>query len=154
MIARQNRPFIIITFLLMLSSALTACIEQPKRLSQEQLLDIIWTDLRPSTSSQNRSNWDNTLISLVTGREAVGEFSVVPASQCPGPALPENRPIRATSQYWFVRVAPKTIGPEYTPAAPTMVDEAIVPEPLIQQASYLVDSITGEIIARRLFCER
>ena len=153
MISKPKQHLLIFTLLVMLSSALAACVEQPKRLSQEQLLDIIWTDLRPNTSSQNRSNWDNTQISLVRGREAVGEFSVVPASQCPGPALPENRPIRATSQYWFVKVAPKTIGPEYTPAAPT-ADEFITPEPLIQQASYLVDSITGEITARRLFCER
>jgi hypothetical protein len=136
-----------------LGGLLAACVEQPKRLSQEQLLNIVWADLRPNTSSQNRSNWDNTEISLVNGREAVGEFSVVPASRCPGPALPENRPIRATSKYWFVKVAPKMIGPDFTPAIPT-ADQVIVPEPLIQQASYLVDSITGEIVARRLFCEK
>lgn len=153
MISQLKKPLITFALLVMLTSALAACVEQPKRLSQEQLLNIIWADLRPNTSSQNRSNWDNTQISLVSGREVVSEFSVVPVSRCPGPALPENRPIRATSQYWFVKVAPKTIGPEYTPAVPT-ADEVIVPEPLIQQASYLVDSITGEIVARRLFCER
>ena len=153
MIAGQKKTFIVITFLLMLSSALAACIEQPKRLSQEQLLDIIWTDLRPSTSSQNRSNWDNTLISLVTGREVVREFSVVPISKCPGPALPENGAIRASSNYWFVRVIPRTFSPTNT-AAMQFGDEVIIPEPLIQQASYLVDSTSGEIVARRLFCDK
>lgn len=153
MISRFKKPLFIFALLALLGGALAGCVKQPKRVTQEQLLNIIWADLRPTTSSQDRGNWDNTQISLVTGREVVSEFSVVPVSRCPGPALPENRPIRATSQYWFVKVAPKTIGPEYTPAVPT-TDEPFIPEPLIQQASYLVDSITGEIVARRLFCER
>ena len=139
--------------LFMLGNLLTACIQTPKRMSQEQVLDIVWNDFRPSTSSQNRSNWENAQISLVTGREVVREFSVVPISKCPGPALPENRAIRASSNYWFVRVIPRTFSPTNT-AAMQFGDEVIIPEPLIQQASYLVDSTSGEIVARRLFCDK
>ena len=153
MISASKKLILTIAILLMLSLALAACIQQPKRLTQQQVLDIVWTDFRPNTSSQNRSNWDNVEISLVSGREVVNEFSVVPASKCPGPALPENRAIRASSQYWFVKVAPKQFDPENSPVAPTM-DEVIIPEPLIERASYLVDSTTGQIVARRLFCQK
>jgi hypothetical protein len=153
LISALKKLFFTIAMLLILGGALAACIEQPKRPSQERLLDIVWTDFRPNTSSQNRGNWDNIQISLVSGREVVGEFSAVPASQCPGPALPENRAIRASSQYWFVKVAPKPIILTDSDVAPT-VDEVIVPEALIDGASYLVDSTTGEIVARRFFCER
>jgi len=153
LISTPKKIFFITILLMMVSSALVACVERPKRLSQEQVLDILWDDFRPNTSSQNRSNWDNTEFSLVTGREVVNEFSAVPISRCPGPALPENKAIRASSQYWFIKVAPKDLSLTNSAAAPT-VDELIVPEPLIQQASYLIDSITGEIVARRFFCER
>ena len=153
MICGSKKVILIVTSVLVISMVLTACIEQPKRLSQQQVMDLVWTDFRPNTSSQNRSNWDNVEINLVTGREVVNEFSAVPASRCPGPALPENRVIRASSQYWFVRVAPKVISLTKSDLAPTE-DEVIIPEPLIEQASYLVDSTTGEIVARRFFCER
>lgn len=137
---------------LILSLALAACIEQPKRLSQDQILDLVWTDFRPSTSSQNRSNWDNIEVSLVSGREVVREFSAVPISRCPGPPLPENKAIRASSQYWMVKVMPKPIDLIVSAASPT-VDKVIVPEPLIESASYLVDAATGEIVARRYYCQ-
>jgi hypothetical protein len=153
LIFTSKKLLITATILILFGNSLAACIQAPKRLSQEQVLDIVWTDFRPSTSSQNRSNWDNTQVSLVTGREVVSEFSVVPISKCPGPALPENRAIRASSNYWFVRVAPKTFTPTDT-ATMQLGDEVVIPEPLIQQASYLVDSTSGEIVARRLFCER
>jgi hypothetical protein len=139
--------------LLVLGSGLAACVEQPKRLTQEQVMDIIWEDFRPNTSSQNRSNWENPLLSLVSGREVVNEFSAVPISRCPGPALPENKAIRASSQYWFAKVTPRDFSKGGAASAAT-VDEMIIPEPLIQHASYLVDAITGEIVARRFFCER
>lgn len=139
--------------LAILGGALSACIQEPKRLTQERVLDIVWEDLRPLTSTQNRGNWESTQISLVSGREVVGEFSALPYQQCPGPALPENQPIRAASRYWLVKVAPKDPSQITTASAPTM-DENFVPEPLIQQAYYLVDAINGEIVARRLFCNR
>lgn len=139
--------------LLVLGSLLISCVERPKRLTQEQVLNIIWDDFSPSTSSQDRNNWEHISFSLVNGREVVGEFSTVPNSQCPGPALPENKAIRATSQYWFVKVAPSEISYKNADASPT-VSEHIIPEPLIQQASFLVDAISGEIVARRFFCER
>ena len=153
MISASKKLFLTAAILFIFGNLLTACIQTPKRLSQEQVLDIVWIDFRPSTSSQNRKNWDNTQISLVTGREVVSEFSVVPISKCPGPPLPENQAIRASSNYWFIRVVPKLYTPTNT-AAMQPGDEFIIPEPLIQQASYLVDSTSGEIVARRLFCER
>lgn len=153
MISVSKKLLLTATILITLGSALTACIQKPKRLSTEQVLDIVWTDFRPSTSSQNRSNWETAQISLVSGREVVSEFSVIPISKCPGPALPENRAIRASSNYWFVKVSPKQFTPTDT-ATFQFGDEVIVPEPLIQQASYLIDSTSGEIVARRLFCER
>jgi len=153
LISASQKLFFSAILLLIVSSSLNACIQTPKRLSQEQVLDIVWTDFRPTTSSQNRSNWENAQISLVSGREVVSEFSVIPISKCPGPALPENRAIRASSNYWFVRVVPRSYTPTNT-AAMQLGDEVIIPEPLIQQASYLVDSTSGEIVARRLFCEK
>lgn len=135
------------------SLALAGCIEQPKRLSQDQVLDLVWTDFRPSTSSQNRSNWDNVEVSLVSGREVVREFSAVPISRCPGPPLPENKAIRASSQYWMVKVMPKPIDLKASAASPT-ADKVIVPEPLFESASYLVDATSGEIVARRYFCQK
>jgi hypothetical protein len=153
LISASNKLLLTAIVLLILSSSLSACIQPPKRLSQEQVLDIVWTDFRPNTSSQNRSNWENTQVSLVTGREVVGEFSVIPISKCPGPTLPENRAIRASSNYWFVKVVPRSFTPTDT-ATMQFGDEVIIPEPLIHQASYLVDSTSGDIVARRLFCEK
>lgn len=153
MISVSRKILLSLGVVLLLGGALSACVEQPKRLSQEQVLDIIWTDFRPNTSSQNRSNWDNILFNLVSGREVVNEFSAVPISRCPGPALPENKAIRASSVYWFVKVAPKDFSQTDAALSPT-APQNIVPEPLIKQASYLVDPITGEIVARRFFCER
>lgn len=153
MILKINRIFSIAALLLLTSSLLIGCVERPKRLTQEQVLNIIWKDFSPSTSSQERNNWEHISFDLVNGREAVGEFSTVPISQCPGPALPENKAIRASSQYWFVRIAPREINITLPDTSPT-ANEHIVPEPLIQQASYLVDAITGEIVARRFFCNK
>jgi hypothetical protein len=153
LISVAKKLFLSLSILLLLGGSLAACVDRPKRMSQEQILDILWDDFRPNTSSQNRSNWDNTQLSLVSGREVVNEFSAVPISQCPGPALPENKAIRASSQYWFVKVAPKEFSQTAAASAPT-ADEKIIPEPLIQHASYLIDAITGDIIARRFFCER
>lgn len=153
MISVAKKLFFFTAALAIMGGALSACIQQPKRLTQERVLTIVWEDLRPLTSTQNRSNWESTQISLVSGREVVSEFSALPYQQCPGPALPENQPIRASSRYWLVKVAPLPPSMMSTDGAPTL-EENIVPEPLIQQAYYLVDAISGEIIARRLFCNR
>jgi hypothetical protein len=138
---------------LMLTTLLTACWPVPRRLRQDQVLDITWAELRPSTSSQTRKNWEYVDADRVYGREVVNEFSSLQVSNCPGPQPPENNAIRSSSEYWFVRVVPGRVLDPTPKSAQSSTPDSVEPEPLFLEAQFLIDPFSGEIIARRYVCD-
>jgi hypothetical protein len=141
-----------LTLLICISLALTACLQQPPRLPQEQLLNIVWDALGPHTSTQERTYWEAVQTERVAGRDVVNEFLVVYIGKCPGPTPPENQAIKPSSQYWFVRVAPSQQIVTLTQNATSSAPESFAPEPLIHEALFLIDPSTGQIVARKLVC--
>ncbi len=138
---------------LVLIQALTACLKPPARLSQDEVLNIVWKALGPHTSTQDRNYWEALEASRVTGRDIVNEFLVVYVGQCPGPKPPENQAIKPSSEYWFVKVAPSQKIVTLTQNADSNATESFAPEPIIHQAIFLIDPSTGQIVARKLICK-
>lgn len=131
---------------------LTACFPNSARLGQDKVLDITWEELKPSTSSQYRGNWEMIDVSRVYGREVVSEFSGLMVSNCPGPIPPENGAIRASSEYWFVRVVPRMLLSPTRKSPDSSTPGSIAPEPLFREARLLIDPFNGQVIARKFDC--
>lgn len=131
------------------AALLTGCLPQSQRLRQEQIIDITWEDLQPITSSQERENWEVRRAERVYGRTVVGQFSGLVISNCPGPSMPENRAIRSGSEYWYVWVAPRK---PTEPATAPPANINVTPEPLFSEALFLIDPMSGEIVARKYQC--
>lgn len=145
-----RRYILPITTVLFSLLVLTGCFTHTTRLRQDQVIDITWETLQPSTSSQSRGNWRVKDILRVYGRDVVTEFSALQVSNCPGPNPPENSAIRSSSEYWFVRVEPlEQVGKKPDSTTP----DTIAPEPLIKQAQFLIDPFSGAVVARRYICQ-
>jgi hypothetical protein len=131
---------------------LISCSPQSQRLRQDQIIDITWDSLQPITSSQDRENWQVQDAKRVYGRTVVDQFSGLVISNCPGPSMPENRAIRSGSEYWYIKVAPRnqTNEPTASPQPATVI--AVTPEPLFHEAVFLIDPMSGEIVARKYTC--
>jgi hypothetical protein len=130
-----------------------ACSGQQTRLRQDQVVQIAWNNLAPSTSSQNRDNWVVVESRRVAGREVVEQFANAQLSLCPGPPPPENHAIRAVSEYWFIRTRPAHLAnPDSQSGVVKDNIEAPVPEPLIKEALFLIEPFTGNVIARKIYC--
>lgn len=139
--------------ILIIAALLAGCLPETQRLRQDQIIDITWEDLQPITSSQERENWEVKHAERVYGRTVVSQFSGLSISNCPGPSMPENGAIRSGSEYWFVRVAPARPGTQATASPQPATVIAITPEPLFSEALFLIDPISGDIIARKYTCK-
>jgi hypothetical protein len=138
--------------MIILVTLLAGCGQKNQRLRQDQIIDITWEHLQPITSSQERENWRVVDAARVYGRSVVDQFSGLLISTCPGPSMPENGAIRSGSEYWFVKVAPRNEKEPPTQPVQAAMTEAITPEPLFREALFLIDPISGEVVARRLTC--
>ena len=130
----------------------TSCINQSPRVSYDQAVDFCWEALMPNTTSGDRDNWEVKESRRVIGREVVGEFADARFINCPGPLPPENKAIKASSEYWYIKVAPLL-------AEFTMQAEAISPstpppnpQPQISEVIFLVDIFNGQVVARKFNC--
>jgi hypothetical protein len=137
-----------------LALALSACSAKTDPLSEQQVRDLTWQALEPSTSSHDLSNWEFIEVMQVVGHEVADQFAGEPAPVCwQGPTPPENATIKSDSSYWYVQMRPLSATPrpmpteQFSPTAPPNV-----PEPFLNQADFLVDANTGRIVARKLSC--
>jgi hypothetical protein len=137
-------------FFSILLFSLAACNLRPARLTQSQVIDIAWNALEPNTSSQNRNNWEILQAEKVNGLQVVDQFGDVVYRKCPGPALPENLAIRASSEYWYIKAIPIHLleGNQKIANSP----DGLVPEPILQEATFLIDPFKGQVVARKFFC--
>jgi hypothetical protein len=124
------------------------------QLNEEQVIEIAWQAVEPNTHSHKQTSWEITIVQIVTGREVQDQFTGDPLSYgCPGPTPPDNASIAPGGTYWFVEMQPIPATPQpepesqFSPTAPP-----IIPEPFMKKAQFLIDAITGEVIARKLDC--
>jgi hypothetical protein len=141
-----------ILLIILLTTSLTACLNQSDTLGAQQALDIVWEDLEPHTSSKDRQKWEIGDARQVDGRDVVEEFANTTSAYCPGPPIPDNQPIQLSGEYWYILVLPHPATPmpqegETSPTAPPAI-----PEPFVREAAYLIDIFEGKIVARRLNC--
>ena len=124
-------------------------------LSEGQIIDIVWQALDPNTSSHDRTIWETTGVQAVTGRDVQDLFEgePIPGGCAPGPTPPDNARIALDGSYWYVEMQRRSATPQpvpteyYSPTAPPNV-----PEPFVFQARFLVDAITGQVVARKVYC--
>lgn len=122
-------------------------------LSESQVLDIVWEALEPNTSSHNRSNWQMQKVQFVPGESVTERFKGEPAPGCwSGPEPAENKDISPTKIYWYVLMVPSPATPEPFYGTPSPTAPPLIPEPFLREAHFLVDSKTGEVVARKLIC--
>lgn len=134
-----------------LSVILTACGMPSETIKQQEALEIAWEMLDPNTESHNRDDWEIHQALKIYGKDVVNEFSNGRSSGCPGPALPENLPIKISAEYWYILVVPH---PEvYRRTSEGAEPVPVVPEPRIVQASFLIDQYDGKVVARRITCK-
>jgi hypothetical protein len=134
---------------------LTPALPSPIPLSEQQVIDIVWQALDPNTSSHNRTAWEIIVVQTVTGREVQDQFEgePVPGGCAPGPTPPDNASIAPDGSYWYVEMQRISATPQpqptglFSPTAPPNI-----PEPFVYQAHFLIDAITGQVTARKLFC--
>ena len=142
-------------FLLLLVVVTTqmACSSQKGRMGQQQALEIAWKALDPNTVSHDNESWEISEARKVVGGEVVKEFALPTRENCPGPRLPDNQPIKVSSEYWYIKVLPhpKVFRPQKDTAAANSLP--VVPEPNIKEAIFLIDMYSGEVVARKLTCQ-
>jgi hypothetical protein len=144
-----------ISSLVCLALALTACSVAATPLARPQVIDIVWQALESNTSSHDLSQWQVVEARSVAGREVVKRFAgdPVPGRCAPGPTPPNNSAIVLDASYWYVQLKPRYATP--LPQLPGRVSATApprVPEPVLHEAHFLVDPVTGLIVARKLFC--
>ncbi len=147
------RPHLLLVVLLtVLLPILASCIENPKNISQQEALEIVWQTLEPNTISHNREDWEIHIADRVYGKDVVSEFAAIHRMNCPGPSIPENKPIKITAKYWYIKVLPhpEALRPQKGTSSPDLVP--VVPEPNINEAVFLIDMYSGEVIARKIIC--
>jgi hypothetical protein len=145
--------FFIATLILLVSSSLFGCQVSSTPLRQQEALDIAWETLEPNTVSHNRDYWEIHDARKVYGKDVVKEFTARHPVRCPGPNLPENMPIKISSQYWYIKVAPHPEVRVKTQVANEPKYIQVVPEPDIVDATFLIDIYNGDVIARTLTCQ-
>ena len=133
----------------------TPASSSPIPLSRQQVTDIVWQALDPNTSSHNQAAWEIVGVQTVTGREVQDLFEgePVPGGCAPGPTPHDNATIALDGSYWYVQMKPRFATPRPQPAeqfSPTAPPN--VPEPFVNQAHFLVDAITGQVVAHKLYC--
>lgn len=124
-------------------------------INEQQAIDIAWQALDPNTSSHSLTAWEIVVVKTITGREVQDLFKgePVPGGCAPGPTPPDNASIVPDSSYWYVEMQRRSATPQpppielYSPTAPPNI-----PEPIVYQANFLIDAITGQVTARKLFC--
>lgn len=129
------------------------CIERNSDLGQQEALEIAWDTLKPNTESHNRDDWEIHQAQVIYGQDVISEFMDMRFSNCPGPAIPENKPIKGSSKYWYIKVVPHPEAMRRDKSTDSAELVPVVPEPKIQEASFLVDIYSGEVIARHLVCK-
>jgi len=121
-------------------------------LSENQIRDLAWQYLEPSTSSHTRSHWKYVEVKKVMGSEVAAKFKKEHVSWC-GQDIPveKNRSIKPSGSYWYIHLKPKEATPLPTPTiSPTA--PPYIPEPFISQALFLLDPADGRIVACKLTC--
>jgi hypothetical protein len=129
---------------------LSSCISQTTRLGQDQAVDIAWKTLRPNTTSGKSDNWQVSEARRVAGRDVVNQFTDARFTNCPGPMPPENKAIKASSEYWYIKIVPAPATP--IPQATAAGGPPAVPEPFIQEVLVLIDVFNGQVTARKFTC--
>ena len=148
----MNKLSLVVTLIIVFIATLTACQPRSANLGQQEALNIAWKNLEPNTSSHNRDYWEIHDARKVYGKDIVKEFTSTHPARCQGPEFPENMPIKISSEYWYIKVAPhpevrvkvlETSQPKYV---------QVVPEPNILDATFLIDMYDGEVIAQTMTC--
>jgi hypothetical protein len=145
----------LVTMLTGLIVALSACSTNTFSPGEQQVIDIVWGALEPNTSSHDQAAWEIVDMQTVKGREVrdLFEGEPVPGNCAPGPTPPDNAQIAPVGSFWYVQMRPRFATPQpqpeeqFSPIAPSKV-----PEPFATQAHFLIDSITGKVVARKLQC--
>jgi hypothetical protein len=122
-------------------------------MGQDQAVDIAWDALQPNTTSKNPDNWEVTEARRVTGREIVGEFVDARFTNCPGPLPPENKAIKASSEYWYIRVIPIPVTETPQSKEFSTTNPHQIPEPFINEVLMLIDIFSGQVVARKFSCQ-
>jgi len=131
---------------------LSSCINQSPRMGQDQAVDIAWDALQPNTTSGKPDNWEVKEARRVTGREVVGEFTDARFINCPGPLPPENKAIKASSEYWYIKVSPSPATAEPQGEEIYTTNPPLIPEPFISEVLMLIDVFSGQVVARKFTC--
>ena len=143
---------LILFLLLNVAIIITACNNQTQRIGSQKALEITWKLLEPNTSSHNIDEWKVDEARKVAGGEIVNEFAIPPRENCPGPKPPDNQPIKATSEYWFIKLLPDPEPGQTQDDTNTASPPPIITEPNFKAALFLIDIYSGDVVARKLIC--
>lgn len=149
----MKRTYFLILLTFLSPILMAACIQGGRSLRQQEALEIAWAALKPNTLSQNRDYWEIHEARIVYGKDVVTDFSAIQRMNCPGPMLPENKPIKISTEYWYIKVVPHPEVVRNEEETGSNKKITIVPEPNIQEAYFLIDVYNGGIVARRLVCK-
>lgn len=147
----------LISFILLIGGTLplAACSTGTALPDPQQALDTVWPALEPNTTSHNQAAWEVVEVQSLTGPKAQELFAgePVPGGCAPGLPPPANAPIELDGSYWYIQLKPRYATPQpqpterYSPTAPP-----IIPEPFVEQARFLVDAGTNQVVARKIHC--
>jgi hypothetical protein len=143
----------LLALIIIATCLLPACNKNNHTLGQQDALEIAWKTLDPNTISHNREDWEIHKAQKVYGKDVVNEFASARFVNCPGPEIPENMPIKITSEYWYVKVVPHPEALRAQKGTNSAELVPVVPEPNIKEATFLIDAYDGNVIARKLVCQ-
>jgi hypothetical protein len=121
-------------------------------LSEQQVVDTAWLALEPNTISHDRTAWEIISVQVVIGQKIQNLFEDAQLYCGFGPEPTSNATISPADSYWYVLMKPRSATPlpqptDYSPTAPPWI-----PEPFVDEARFLIDDSTGQIVARNFLC--
>ncbi len=159
----MRKPQILISIILIVlagclpAPSSTPALPSPLPLDEQQVINIVWQAFDPNTSSHDQTAWDIIEVRNVTGQEVQDLFKgdTFHLVCTPGPTPPANASIVPDGSYWYVEILRHPVTPRPMPTelySPTA--RPIIPEPYVYEAHFLVDAITGQVVARKIsiFC--
>ena len=151
--ARQVMLFQLWFIMVALSLTPASCSNRSLQTNEAQAVDAAWKALKPYSNSEDFSNWESVNSKLVRGDEAANLFEGETAPGCwKGPISLQNKLINPSRTYWLVQMKPKPATPIALDRTPSPTEPPFIPEPFLRDAFFLIDTKTGEILARKLYC--
>lgn len=132
-------------------TASSTAVPSQETFDRTQAEAIAWEVLEPISRSKDRANWLVLQSEQVQGRDVEDEIPDQAQFGCFHEVEP-NPPIVGSKIYWYVVFKPAPATPMPLGRTPSPTEPPAIPEPFIQEARFLVDPESAQVVAQAVYC--